>query len=1044
MFSHFFIRRPKTAFVLSILITLAGLISVNKLSVTMYPENVTPPVVEVEANYPGANSSVVEQSVVQPLEQAINGVKNMTHITSRSSNDGSANIQVFFKGGTNADIDTVNVQNRVLRTASQLPPTVNQHGITVRQGNGGNIVMGINLYSPDGSMDGLKMSSYADHYIINPLSRVPGVSKAYMMAQMRYSMRIWLNPDSMQALKVTVDDIQRAISEQNKIIAAGNIGAAPSGKSQMYEYSIESSGRLKTPQEFGNIIIRANPDGGYVRLYDVADIKLGSEYYQGISRLNNHPTVFIAITQLPDSSAIDVASGVKNTIQRLERSFPPGLKAKIVFDSTSFISVSVYEVLKTLTEAILLVTLVVFLFLQNIRATLIPALAIPVSVIGTFAFMNLFGISVNLMSLFALMLAIGIVVDDAIIVIENTERHIAQGMPPKAAAHQSMKEIASPVLATTFVLLAVFGPVAFVPGVSGQLFRQFSAVLSIAVLISALNALTLSPALCATLLTPGHTGRLKFMRPFERFFIHKITDKYNTTVHFLLRRTGRVGIVFLILLAGTGLLIKTMHTGFIPIEDQGYLLADVQLPDAASLARTNKVLKQVTDIALKQPGVSDINTISGFSLFSGNGSNSGFAIIVLKNWAARKDKNESQAAIQQALQNKMTGIADVRIQIVQPPTIDTGDSTGGFSLQLQDTGEHSPQALAQAAKQLVKRAYEQPELAQVFTTFRANVPMYELKVDRDKAKALGVSLDEVYQTLQTQLGSFYINDFSMDEKIYPVIIEAQPPFRSKASDLEHFYVRSNTGQMISVAVFARLEKIRGAPTINHFNLYRSISINGKAAPGYSSDQALATMKKLADHLPEGYSYDWSGKAAEQIATSDYTPLLFMLAILFIYLILTALYESWAIPFVVLIIIPVAVFGASAAIHIFDIESGIYCQIGMLLLIGMAAKSTILMAEFSVKRRATGSTIIDAAKAAAKLRFRAVLMTSLAFMLGVLPLIFTSGAGAQSRFNIGITIVGGMLTTTTAGILLTPVMYWFVQSLREITGKKVKETKEIMD
>ncbi|MCY4328588.1 MAG: efflux RND transporter permease subunit [Endozoicomonadaceae bacterium] len=1042
MFSHFFIRRPKTAFVLSILITLAGLISVRQLSVTMYPENITPPVVEIEASYPGASATVVEQSVVQPLEQAINGVKDMTHITSRSGNDGSATIRVFFKGGTNADINTVNVQNRVLRTRSQLPSIVNQHGVTVRQSNGGNIVMGINLYAPDSSMNELQMSSYADHYIINALARVQGVSKAFTMTQTRYSMRVWLNPERMQALQVTVGDVQDAVSEQNRIIAAGTIGAMPSNSEQMFEYSIEGHGRLNTPEEFGNIIVRANPDGSYVRLHDLARVELGSQSYQGSARLNNHPTVFIAITQLPDSSAIDVAAGVKQTIQALEKHFPAGLKAKIIFDSTRFISISVYEVLKTLTEAILLVILVVFIFLQNIRATLIPTLAIPVSVIGTFAFMNLFGISVNLISLFALVLAIGIVVDDAIIVIENTERHIAQGMAPKAAAHQSMKEIAGPVLATTFVLLAVFAPVAFIPGVSGQLFRQFSTVLSIAVLISALNALTLSPALCATLLTRGHTAHLKFMRPVERFFIHKITDKYNRTVQFLLKRVGRVTAFFVIMLFATGWLMKTLHSGFVPVEDQGYLLANIQLPDAASLNRTDQVLRQVTDVVLQQPGVSNINTISGSSLLSGTGSNAGFAIIVLKDWSERKNKQLHQAAIQQALQGKVAGIADANIQIVQPPAIDTGDTADGFALQLQDTQEHSTQELAQTANQLIKEAYKQPELAQVFTTFRANVPMYELKIDRDKVKALGVSLDDVYETLQTQLGSLYINDFNMHEKIYPVIIEAESWFRSQPDHLKYFYVRSNTGQMISIATFAKLEKTVGTPTINHFNLYRSVSINGKAASGYSSGKALNTMQKLADKLPNGYSYAWSGEAAQQIATSNYTPFLFMLAILFVYLILTALYESWAIPFVVLIIIPVAIFGAVAAIHLFDIENGIYCQIGMLLLIGMVAKSTILMAEFAVKCRANGSTIAEAAKAAAKLRFRAVLMTSLSFMLGVLPLVFTSGAGAESRFNISITIVGGMLTTTTAGILLTPVMYRIVQSLREkISNKKTDHTAE---
>ena len=1032
MISHFFIRRPRTALVLAILITLAGIISISRLSVDMYPPTITPPVVSISASYPGASALTVEQAVVNPLEAQLNGVKGMTHITSQSSNDGSVQINVSFKGGTDPDIDAVNTQNRVSQAMSRLPATVVQNGVTVNQGNGGIMTMGINLYSPDGSMNALQMSNYADRYLINPLSRVHNVSKASMMASEQYSMRIWLNPDKMQAAGITVSDVDNAIKEQNSIVAAGKIGASPAPKGQEFEYTIEAEGRLVTPEQFGNIVLKANPNGGDIRLHDVAKVKLGSQYYSGKAMLNNKPTVFISVTQTPGASAIEVAQAVLKKMGQLEQHFPEGLKAKVAFNSTTFISVSIDEVIKTLLAAVSLVILVVFIFLQNVRATLIPTLAIPTSLIGAFAFMNLFGISINLITLFALVLAIGIVVDDAIIVIENVERHIREGLSPKEAAHQSMKEIAGPILATTFVLLAVFGPVAFIPGVSGQLFQQFSIVLSITVLISAFNALTLSPALCATLLTPGHTAHLKFMRPCDNL-IQRITGRYNRTIGWMLKRTGRIGIIFAILLIGTGILVKTLKTSFVPMEDQGFLLINVQLPDAASINRTDDTLKKVTTIIRNQKGVSDVDTISGFSLLSGSGSNSGLGIVALKNWSQRTAKGESQSAIQRSLQQKLAQIPNASIQVIQPPTINVGDTSGGFSFQLEDTSGHTPQQLEATANWLAAKANQQPELSNVFSTFRANVPMYKLEIDREKAKTLGVSLSQVYLTLQAQLGSLYVNDFDMNNKIYEVMLQAEPQFRSQSKDLSHYYVKSDTGQMVPIANFAKLVSSRGAPAISHFNLYRSVTINGNPAPGYSTGQALAAMARIAKGLPTGYSYEWSGSAAQEMVSKGQTPFVFTLAILFVYLILTALYESWSLPLIVLSVVPVAIFGASLGMHLFKVSSNIYSQIGMLLLIGMTAKATILMAEFAVKARSHGMSITAAAKEAAKIRFRPVTMTSISFMLGVVPLILSSGAGAHSRFDIGITIVFGMITVATAGILLTPIIYRSVQKLREKLG-----------
>ncbi len=1034
MISHFFIRRPRSALVLSILVTLAGIISIGKLPVSMYPSHISPPVVEINATYPGASSKVVEQSVIDPLEEQINGIKGMKYMTSQSNNDGSANIKIYFNGDTDPDIDTVNTQNRVSQATARLPETVIRNGLTVRQGNSDNMVMGINLYSPDNSMSQTDMGSYAKRYVINALNRVPNVSKAFMLGEKVYSMRIWLNPDKMHALAITVGDIEKAIQEQNAIVAAGKIGASPAPKDLAFEYAIKAHGRMTTPEEFGNIVLVSKADGSFVRLKDVAKVEIGSQSYAGTSMLDNKQSVFIAIAQTPDSSALQVATDVRTELKRLEHNFPRGLKAKTVFNSTTFISVSIHEVIKTLLESIALVILVVFIFLQNIRATLIPTLAVPVSLIGTFAFMSLFDISINLITLFALVLAIGIVVDDAIVVIENVERHIREGMSPKQAAHQSMKEIAGPILATTFVLLAVFIPVAFIPGVSGQLFRQFSSVLSVAVLISAFNALTLSPALCATLLSEGHTAHLTFMRPIDNL-IQRITGRYQGTVSLLLKRIGRVGFIFIILFIGTGILIKTLKTGFIPIEDQGFLFVNIQLPNAASLNRTNAVLKQISSTAKAQSGVQDVETISGFSLLSGSGSNNGLGIIILKNWKERKKANLSEISIMGALQQKFKSIANASIQVIPPPSINVGDNTGGFSLQLEDTSGHTPDELEQVANNLVARANQQPQLANVFHTFRANVPMYKLDIDRNKAKTLGVTLSQVYQTLQAQMGSMYINDFNMNQRIYEVIIQAKEKFRDKSKDLSHYYVRTDLNTMVPISAFARLEPTLGATTLSHFNAYRSVTISGSPAPGYSSGQALATMGNLVKTLPSGYTFEWSGQAAHEIDSGHQTIYLFLLAILFVYLVLTALYESWAIPLVVLCVVPVAVFGATIAMHLFSVASGIYSQIGLLLLIGMAAKATILMAEFSVKSREKGDSIIDAAITAAKIRFRPVTMTSLAFMLGVAPLIFSAGAGAHSRFNIGITIVGGMITVATVGILLTPVAYFVIQRIREKCSNK---------
>ena len=1026
--SYFFVKRPRSALVLSILITLAGLICVTRLPINMYPVTITPPVVEIIAHYPGASASTIEKAVVAPLENSLNGVKKMNYITSQSNSDGSAIIRIYFENNTDPDLNTINTQNRIAQTIAKLPDIVIKNGITVRQGNSDNRIMAINLYSPEGTMNAIEMSNYADRYILDALTRIPNVSTAFIMAPKRYSMRVWLNPTKMHALNITVEEINQSIQEQNAIIAAGSIGASPAPEEQAFTYNIESTGRLTTTSAFENIILKADHKGGYIRLKDVAVIQLGAQNYSGNTLLNGNPTALISITQTPNSSALQVAHDVRNQLKKLENHFPKNLKAKIVFDTTEFISISIHEVIKTLMEAIVLVILIVFIFLQNLRATLIPALTIPISLIGAFSFMYLLDISINVLTLFALLLAIGIVVDDAIIVVENVERHIRAGLSPKQATQKSMHEIINPIIATTLVLLAVFGPVAFIPGVNGKLFQQFSLVLTITVLISAVNALTLSPALCSLLLQP-HTKKTGFINAIDHS-IQKITQSYHRSVNWLLKKTTWVGLCLLLLTAGTTLFIKALSTGFIPTEDQGLIFVNVQLPSASSLQRTDAVMKQLVSITLEQPGVSDINTTSGYNLLSGTGTNHGFAIVTLENWKQRTSPSKKQTLIQAQLQEKLNQIPNAHIQVTQPPTINTGDETNDLYLHIEDPHGRSPQVLQQTVDRFVTKANQQPELKNVFSNFQAHTPMYQFTLDRNKAKVLGVSLNDVYLTLQTQFGSLYVNEFTINNKIYDVILQAHAHFREQADDLSNYYVRNNIGNMVAISNFATLTPIYGASTLHHFNIYRAATVNSHPSPGYSTGQAIQTLQHIASSLPEGYTVEWSGRAAQEIIASHQSLFIFIFALLFIYLILTALYESWILPLVVLIIMPVALFGASCAMYIFNIPKDIYCQIGLLLLIGMTAKTTILITEFSIKQRYQGLSIVAAALAAAKLRFRAVTMTTLSFILGVLPLIFSSGAGVNSRFNIGITIIGGMITVATAGILFTPIAYKMIERLRE--------------
>jgi HAE1 family hydrophobic/amphiphilic exporter-1/multidrug efflux pump len=1025
MFSRFFIDRPIFAAVLSLFFVLAGLAAIRVLPVAQYPE-ITPPVVTVQATYPGAAAEVVAQTVASPLENAINGVERMLYMSSTSSSDGVVQIQVTFEIGTDINNAAINVNNRVKQAEPRLPVEVRRLGVTVEKGSS-SFLQVLAFYSPDGRYDDIFTSNYVTLNVLDALKRVPGSTNVQIFGAKDYAMRIWVRPDRLAQLRLTTDDLVRVLNEQNAQFAAGKIGQPPAGGKQDLVYTITAQGRLAEPREFEEIIVRSNPDGSAVRLRDVARVELGSKDYQFIGRFNGKPATLVGIFLAPNANALDVAENVKSTVETLSKRFPAGFTYAVPYDTTNFVKVSIREVVKTLAEAMLLVFLVVFVFLQKWRATLIPFAVVPVSLLGTFAGLLLLGYSINTLTLFGMVLAIGIVVDDAIVVLENVERIMhEEHLPPREAAIKAMQEVSGPVIAIVLVLTAVFVPIAFLGGLTGELYRQFAVTISIAVIISGIVALTLTPALSAIVLKheprrPGAAFRL-FNRGFDR-----VTHAYVGGVGWMIRRSLVAVLLFAGMVALTAHLWRTTPGSLVPDEDQGFYIAAVILPDGATLERTDAVVGEVLKVMQSNPANLDAVAFTGFDFLGGGFRNNAATIFVTqKHWDERTVTSQQLVG---ELFMKTGHIKEALVLAFNPPPIFGLGNAGGFEFYLQQRGEGGPKRLAEVSQALLGRVAKDPSFAQAQTLWRATSPQLRVDVDRERAKALGVPVDAVFATLSATLGSYYVNDFNKFGRTWQVLMSAEPAYRKKPEDIGAVYVRSDRGEMVPLNAIVRVGYTSGPDSMDRFNNYPAVKIYGAGAPGLSSGQAIARMEQVArESLPEDFSFDWGGASFQEKRSGGTSAIALLAGALMAFLILAAQYEKWSLPLSVMLALPFGTFGALAAVWIRGLTNDVYFQIGLVTLLGLAAKNAILIVEYAVLKQHEGMSTRDAALEAARLRFRPILMTSLAFILGVLPLAFSTGAGAAARHSVGTGVMGGMLAATFLAIFFVPLFYKLVSDL----------------
>ncbi len=1028
MFVDFFIKRPVFATVCALLIILAGSAVIPTLPIAQFP-TLAPPQVSVTSVYVGASAQTVETAVTVPLEQQINGAEGMKYVTSTSSSNGVSTITATFDLNRDPDLAAVDIQNRVNTAQGRLPNAVKATGITIVKASS-NFVLGAAIFSPEGRYTPLFMSNYLDVYVKDSLKRVPGVADVIVFGERKYSMRLWLDPVRMASRGLTATDAVSALQEQNVDVAAGQVGQPPIKAGQEFQISVRAIGRLTEASQFENIILKTNSDGTLVRLKDVGRAELGAEDYSSDLMFNGRESVGLGVTQLSSANALEVDRLVIAELDRLSTHFPPGMKYQNAFDTTEAVSESIRDVLVTLIEAIVLVILVIFIFLQDWRSTIIPAVTIPVSLIGTFAFVKLLGFSVNTLTLFGITLATGLVVDDAIVVIENIERHIQEGeSDTHKAASVAMSEVAGAVIATSLVLVAVFVPVAFFPGTTGILFRQFALTIAFSISISAFNALTLTPALSAILLGREHGEKNWFFKRVDRV-INGITEGYRRVLRLFLRIKFIAAVLFLGALGLTYLVFQRVPKGFVPSEDQGYFIIAVQAPSGASLEYTKRIGQQVQGILQDIPEVEGIFAISGFS-FGGSASNRALIFVPLKPYSQRRGDEHAAAAIVNRIRGRLFGISDALVLPFLPPAVQGLGQFGGFAYELQDQGSHSLEELANTTQQLIRQGSARKDLTGLYSTYTANDPQFVVTIDREKAKSLHIPLQQITDTLSIYMGSAYVNDFDFNNRSYRVYVQADQQFRAQSKDITQFYVRSDSGAMIPLENLVSIKQTSAPQVISHYNLFRSAEIDGTAAPGFSSGQALAAMAELSQKvLPQGFTFQWTGLSLEELSSGSTTLILFGLGTLVVYLTLSAQYESFVLPFIVLLAVPMALLGALTAQSLRGLENDVYCQIGLVMLVGLSSKNAILIVEFAEQLRHRGIPLMDAAVEAARIRLRPILMTSMAFVLGVVPLVVASGAGEHGRHSVGTTVFGGMIVSTILNLFFIPVLYLIIEGWRE--------------